>query len=69
VFPCPLEIIGALDQIFIDLPAIVGPQAAYYIPGALKGASSRVTAANIRVNIVTEYKLANWNTDLYYYAV
>lgn len=64
LFPAPLEIIGALDQIFLDLSA--PPD--FYLKGALKGASQRVTAANNRINIVTEYNLFNWSTDEYYLA-
>ena len=55
VFAAPPEIIGALDTIFASL----GDPTANYTQGALKGGSSRVTAANNRVNITTEYKIAN----------
>ena len=61
IFPAPNEIIGALNVIFNSLT----PVPANYMAGALKGGSSRVTAANNRVNIVTEYKLFNWSTDDY----
>jgi hypothetical protein len=36
-----------------------------YLWGWLKSASAESTAANNRVNIVTEYKLAMWTTDEY----
>jgi len=61
IFPAPNEIIGALNSIFTGL----GTAPTNYLKGALKGGSSRVTAANNRVNIVTEYKLFNWSTDDY----
>jgi hypothetical protein len=61
IFPAPNEIIGALNSIFTGL----GTAPANYLKGALKGGSSRVTAANNRVNIVTEYKLFYWSTDDY----
>ncbi len=61
LFPAPNEIIGALTNIFVGL----GTAKANYLNGALKGASDRVTAANNRVNIVTEYKLDNLSTDKY----
>ncbi|MEI6195262.1 MAG: hypothetical protein WCS42_13125, partial [Verrucomicrobiota bacterium] len=57
----PNEIIGALNVIFNG----IGSPPANYLQGALKGGSSRVTAANNRINIVTEYKLFNWSTDDY----
>ena len=63
-FPAPNEIIGALNVIFNSLP--LAP--AFYLNGALKGASPRNTAANNRVNIVTEYKIFGWSTDEYGYA-
>lgn len=65
IFPAPTEIIGALNSIFTGL----GTAPTNYLKGALKGGSSRVTAANNRVNIVTEYKLFNWSTDDYPLAV
>ena len=51
IFPAPNEIIGALNTVFNGL----GSAAAGYTNGALKGGASRVTTANNRVNIVTEY--------------
>jgi hypothetical protein len=65
LFPCPAEIMAALADIFNGL-GVAPPN---YLQGALKGGSSRVTAANNRVNIVTEYQLFNWNTDDYALAV
>jgi len=64
IFPAPNEIIGALNSIFSGLATAPSN----FLQGALKGGSSRVTAANNRVNIVTEYKLFNWSTDEYAYA-
>lgn len=65
IFPAPQEIIGALDAIFFGL----GTPPAHFISGALKGGSSRITAAQNRVNIVTEYLLALIDTDNYFTAV
>lgn len=61
VFPAPNEIIGALTTIFNTLI----PTPANYLASALKSGSSRVTAANNRVNITTEYEIFNWSTDDY----
>ena len=61
IFPAPNEIIGALNTIFGNLY----PVPANYLPGALKGGSSRVTTARNRVNITTEYKIFNWSPDVY----
>lgn len=64
VFPAPQEIIGALNSIFFGL----GNPPTNFIKGALKGGSSRITAAQNRVNIVTEYLLALIDTDNYFTA-
>lgn len=64
IFPAPQEIIGALQTVFFQL----GTAPAHYINGALKGGSSRVTAAANRVNITTEYTLALIDTDNYFTA-
>ena len=61
IFPAPIQIISALNTVFTGL----GTAPSNYLKGALKGGSSRVTTANNRVNIVTEYKLLNWSTDDY----
>ena len=61
IFPCPAEIIGDLNTIFAGLPAAVTP----LLQGALKGGSSRVTAANNRVNLTMEYLIENINTYEY----
>jgi hypothetical protein len=60
-FPAPNEIIGALNVIFNN----IGSPSTNYIKGALKGGSSRITAARNRVNIVTDYSLGNISTDRY----
>ncbi len=65
IFPAPAEIVGAINSIFSQ----IGTTPANFLKSALKGGSSRVTAANNRVNITTEYKLYNWSTDLYASAV
>jgi hypothetical protein len=64
IFPAPLEIIGALVTIFNG----IGTPLANRVTGALKGGSSRITAAGNRVNIVTEYLLAQIDTDNYFMA-
>lgn len=64
IFSCPPEILGDLNTIFDGLPATP----ANYVPGALKGGSSRGTAANNRVNITTEYMISNISPDVYPYA-
>lgn len=61
IFPAPPEILGALSVIFGNLSS---PQSDY-MQGALKGGSGRVTAANNRVNITTEYQIDVWSTDEY----
>jgi len=53
-----------LNSIFLGL----GNPPANFITGALKGGSSRITAAQNRVNIVTEYLLALIDTDNYFTA-
>jgi hypothetical protein len=64
IFPAPPEITGALAAVFSGL----GSPPANYISGALKGGASRITAANNRVNLVTEYILALIDTDNYFTA-
>jgi hypothetical protein len=64
IFPAPQEIIGALNAVFTNL----GSAPAHYVTGALKGGSSRITAAGDRVNIVTEYVMALIDTDNYFSA-
>lgn len=64
IFPAPQEIVGALVTIFSEL----GTAPANFTSGALKGGSSRITAAANRVNIVTEYTLALIDTDNYFTA-
>lgn len=53
--------VDALNVIFAN----TGFPSTYYIKGALKGGSSRVTAARNRVNIVTDYSIGNISTDRY----
>lgn len=65
IFPAPVEILGDLSSIFNSL----GTAPANFINGALKGGSSRVTTANNRVNIITEYLIATIDTDNYLLAV
>ncbi len=63
VFPCPNEMIGALSVIFANLdPVNPGQVDTSYMQGALKGGSGRVTAANNRINIITEYAIDVWST-------
>ena len=61
IFPCPPEIIGALNTVFAHLPSPIYP----FVQGALKGGASRTTAANNRVNVTTEYLLENISGYLY----
>lgn len=61
IFPAPPEIIGALNTVFSHLPPPVAP----FVQGALKGGATRVTAANNRVNVTTEYLIENWSNYLY----
>ena len=63
-FPCPAEIIGALNVIFSGLPS----PPSNFMQGALKGAAQRTTSARNRVNIETEYDLSNIDEDNYYLA-
>ena len=60
-FPAPPEILGALSVIFWGLATADS----YFLQGALKGGSPRSTAANNRVNIVTEYAIDVWSIDEY----
>jgi hypothetical protein len=60
-FPAPNEILGALSVIFGNL-ATPKP---YFLQGALKSGSPRSTAANNRINIVTEYAIDVWSSDEY----
>jgi hypothetical protein len=60
-FPAPTEILSALSVIFGNL-ATAG---ANFLQGALKSGSPRSTAANNRVNIVTEYTIDVWSSDEY----
>ena len=64
IFPAPNEIVGALTTVLTHL----GNAPANFVTGALKGGTSRVTAANNRVNLVTEYNLAIIDTDNYFLA-
>jgi hypothetical protein len=69
-FPAPPEILGALASIFSEMITppvffVAGNPLEVFVKGALKGGSPRSTAANNRVNIVTEYKLAFFATDRY----
>lgn len=59
LFPMPQAFVNALAA--NPAPAPV----AGYLWGYLKGASNRTTAANNRINIVTEYKQFLWSTDEY----
>lgn len=58
IFPMPTAFISALT-------ANPSQSAANYLWGYLKGGSPRVTAANNRINITTEYKQFLWSTDEY----
>ena len=59
IFPIPDRLYYKINN--IPIPA---PQANYQW-GWLKSGSTETTAANNRVNIVTQYELEQWSTDLY----
>ncbi len=59
IYPMPGRLGYKLNQ--IPVPTVPSN----YMWGWLKGASAESTAANNRVNIVTEYKLFTWSTDEY----
>ena len=61
IFPCPAELLAALSDIFAGLASAQSN----FMKGALKGGSQRITAANNRINISTEYEIDVWSTDEY----
>jgi hypothetical protein len=65
IYPLP----GRLNYKLINATNALEAGPANTLKGWLKGASPESTAANNRVNIVTEYKLANCDTDEYGVAV
>lgn len=73
IFPAPPEIIGALNVVFAGLAGYppVGLTGAplNVITGALKGGSTRTTAARERINITTVYDIGIIDADDYFSAV
>lgn len=64
VFPLPGRLAYKIAMIVADALATYGSRD-YYRWGWLKSGSSESTAANNRVNIVTEYEFGQWSTDEY----
>ena len=64
VYPLPGRLAYKISNLSADAISRYGTLSAYQW-GWLKSASPENTAANNRVNIVTEYKFDNWSTDEY----
>lgn len=64
VYPLPGRLAYKIEQAANDAIAEFGTTA-NYLWGWLKSASPESSAANNRVNIVTEYKFFQWSTDEY----
>lgn len=62
VYPLPGRLAYKINLINSNHPA---EPDAFHLNGWLKAASSESTAANNRVNIVTDYKFFTWSTDEY----
>ena len=63
-YPLPGRLAYKINALSSELIARYGTQDDHQW-GWLKGASSEMTGANNRVNIVTEYKFYQWSTDEY----
>jgi len=68
VFPLPGRLRYKITAVHNDLVSTYDAFSsdAYRMWGWLKSGSSEITAANNRVNIVTEYEMGNWHTEVYY---
>lgn len=64
IFPLPGRLAYKIQQLSAQLIAAYGTKS-YYTWGWLKSGSPETTAADNRVNIVTEYTFDQWSEDIY----